>query len=131
MPKLPRYLTMACIVFAAVSVAESTLVFASNFDLKLTVSGAASEAQNRVRVRNGSTVPIEFQRHRVDIRIVEVSTSEFKASISIYEKTQRKWYLINTESLSFVGSYGAPSVYEWSVGEVSLNLAIVVSIADE
>lgn len=131
MRNLLQFLILVGIFFAATSVAESILIFATNYDAKLTVSDSVNHAQSRVKVRNGSTVPVEFQRHRVDITIVEASATEYQASISIYEKTERKWYLINTKSLSFVGSYGAPAVYKWSVGEISLDVAIVVSIASQ
>ncbi|MDH3747700.1 MAG: hypothetical protein OER97_05795 [Gammaproteobacteria bacterium] len=131
MTALLRFLTIACIFVTAVGVAESTLIFATNFDLKLTVGGETSEAQNRVKVRNGSTIPIEFQRHRVDVAIAEASADEFRANLRIYEKTEGEWYLLNAASLSFVGSYGSPTAYEWNIGEISLDLAIVVSIANQ
>lgn len=126
-----RYFILVGIFVAATSVAESALIFAMNYDAKLTVNDSVNHAQSRVKVRNGSTVPVEFQRYRVDITIAEASATEYRTSISIYEKSERKWYPVDAGSLSFIGSYGAPAVYEWSGGEISLDLAVVVSVASQ
>ena len=80
-------------------------------------------------VRNGNTIPIEFQRHRINITLSEIAPDEFEAEINIFERTTDGWFLINSDPLSFGGAYTTPVEYQWRLGEVYLNLAIVVSIA--
>lgn len=128
---------LSCIALFAISTAdralavESTIIFASNYDAQFTVEGVLSHKQSRVKVRNGSTFPIEFQSHRIDVTLSTAADDEYEASLRLYEKTDRKWYLVNTEMIVFIGSYSAPAVYEWRIDNISLDLAIVVSIANE
>ena len=112
-----------------VVLAEPARVFASNYDAILIVGESESRISSRSMVRNGSTIPIEFQRHRINITLSEVAPGEFGAEINIFERTTDDWLLINTDPLSFGGVYTTPVEYQWRLGEVYLNLAIVVSIA--
>ena len=109
--------------------AEPARVFASNYDAILIVGDSESRISSRSMVRDGSTIPIEFQRHRINITLSEVAPGEFGAEINIFERTTDGWFLINTDPLSLGGAYTTPVEYQWRLGEIYLNLAIVVSIA--
>lgn len=115
---------------ASVVSAQSTLVFTTNYDAVLVVGGNESRITSRSKVRNGSTIPIQFQKHRINIKLSEVAPGEFKAEVNVFERTPDGWYLINTDPLLFGGDYTTPVEYQWRLGEVYLNLAIVVSVAD-
>ena len=112
---------------AAVCHAQSTLIFASNYDLALTVNGELSRARSRVEVRNESTFPIEFHRHKIHITVSAVSEDQYTINMSIYEKSLGAWFEINTEDISFGGTYSIPVEYIWNGAGVQLNLALVVS----
>jgi hypothetical protein len=107
--------------------AQSTLIFASNYDLALTTNGAQSRAQSRVEVRNESTFPIEFQKHKIHITVSAISKDQYTITMSIYEKSLGSWFEINAGDISFGGTYSIPVEYKWSGADVHLNLAIVVS----
>jgi len=109
--------------------AEPARVFASNYDAILIVGESESRISSRSMVRNGNTIPIEFQRHRINITLSEIAPDEFEAEINIFERTTDGWFLINSDPLSFGGAYTTPVEYQWRLGEVYLNFAIVVSIA--
>ncbi len=111
--------------------AQSTLVMATNYDAVLVVSGNESRITSRSKVRNGSTIPVQFHKHRINITLAEAEPGEFRAEINIFERTPDGWFLINTDPLSFGGAYTTPVEYHWRLGEVYLNLAIVVSVADQ
>ncbi len=110
--------------------AQSTLVFATNYDAILVVGESESRITSRSKVRNGNTIPVQFQKHRINITLSEVAPGEFKAEVNVFERTPDGWYLINTDPLLFGGDYTTPVEYQWRLGEVYLNLAIVVSVAD-
>ena len=112
------------------ALAQSTLVLASNYDAILVVGESESRITSRSKVRNGNTIPIQFQKHRINITLSEPAPGEFRAEINIFERTPDGWYLINDDPLKFEGDYMTPVEYQWRLGEVHLNLAIVVSIAD-
>lgn len=117
------------IFLAAATSAQSVLIFASNYDAKLVIDGHVSHITNRAKVRNGSIIPIEFQKHRIDIKISEEADSKFRADINLFERSGGNWYQVNADELSFEGNYTTPVEYQWNVGGVSLDLAIIVSIA--
>ena len=110
--------------------AQSILVLATNYDAVLVVGGNESRITSRSKVRNGNTIPVQFQKHRINITLSEAAPGEFRAEINIFERTPDGWYLINDDPLKFGGTYTTPVEYQWRLGEIYLNLAIVVSIAD-
>jgi len=107
--------------------AQSTLIFASNYDLALTTNDAQSRAQSRVEVRNESTFPIEFQKHKIHITVSAISEDQYTITMNIYEKSLGSWFEINADDMSFGGTYSIPVEYQWSSADIHLNLAIVVS----
>ena len=133
---MPRRISafIVCVFLLSVSgspvSAQSILVFATNYDAILVVGESESRITSRSSVRNGSTIPIQFQKHRINITLSGAEPGEFRAEINIFERTPDGWYLINTDPLSFGGAYTTPVEYQWRLGEIYLNLAIVVSVAD-
>ena len=121
---------MLMMIGVSAAPAQSTLVFATNYDAILVVGESESRITSRSNVRNGSTIPIQFQRHIINITLSGAEPGEFRAEINIFKRTPDGWYLINTDPLSFGGAYTTPVEYQWRLGEIYLNLAIVVSVAD-
>ena len=131
--RLVKFCFCVCLTIvsgASIASAQSTLVLATNYDAVLVVGGNESRITSRSKVRNGSAIPIQFQKHRINIKLSEVAPGEFKAEVNVFECTPDGWYLINTDPLLFGGDYTTPVEYQWRLGEVYLNLAIVVSVAD-
>jgi len=120
---------MTVLGFSVVS-AQSTLVLATNYDAVLVVGESESRITSRSKVRNGSTIPVQFTKHRINITLSEGAPGEFQAELNVFERTPDGWYLINTDPLKFGGTYTTPVEYQWRLGEIYLNLAIVVSIAN-
>ena len=112
---------------AGVCHAQSTLIFASNYDLVLTVDGELSRSRSRVEVRNEHTFPIEFHKYKIHITVSATSEDQYSVNLSIYEKSLGAWCEINTDTILFSGTYSIPVEYQWSGVGVKLILALVVS----
>ena len=111
----------------AIGNAQSTVVFASNFDAVLRVDGEFSQVRSRIEVRDGSSFPVDFQNHKLKVQVSSTSQEEFSVELSILEKSQGAWFEINAESIAFSGTFGIPLEYKWSGVGVQLDLAIVLS----
>lgn len=109
--------------------AQSTMVFASNYDAVLIVDGNQSHVRSRVEIRNGGTFPIQFQNHEVRVQISAVSNDGYRIELSVLEKSGTEWYPVDAEPVSFEGTYSIPFEYKWSGTGVQLDLALVVSPA--
>ncbi len=123
---------LSLIFFLAAAASSDTgqtgLVFVANYDARLSVGQAFSEIKAQSKVRNGSTFPIEFRHHRINITVAEKSDGQYLATLNILELSQSSWFTVNAEPLSFEGSYAAPVEFKWAVGEFSMDLAIAISI---
>ncbi len=120
---------LCCTLAIPIAQAQSTLIFASNYDAVLIVDGNKSHVRSRVDVRNGGTLPIQFQNHEVRIQIFSVSEDGYRIELSLLEKSGAEWYPIDSEPVSFEGSYRIPFEYKWNGAGVQLDLALVVSVA--
>ena len=120
---------LCSILGASLCHAQSTLIFASNYDLALIVNGELSRSRSRVVVRNESTFPIEFHKHKIEITVSTISEQQYKIELRIFEKSLGTWFEINTDPISFSGSYSIPIEYKWHNVGVQLDLALVVSPA--
>ena len=109
--------------------AQSTIVFASNYDAVLIVDGNESHVRSRVEIRNGGTFPIQFQNYAVRVQISAVSDDGYRIELSVLEKSGTEWYPVDAEPVSFEGTYSIPFEYKWSGTGVQLDLALVVSPA--
>ncbi len=120
---------LCSILGAYVGYAQSTLIFASNYDLALIVNGELSRSRSRVEVRNESTFPIEFHKHKIEITVSAISEEQYKIDLRIFEKSLGTWFEINTDPISFGGTYSIPIEYKWHNVGVQMDLALVVSPA--
>jgi len=120
---------LCCMIALPVVHAQSTIVFASNYDAVLIVDGNESHVRSRVEIRNGGTFPIQFQNHEVRVQISAVSDDGYKIELSVLEKSGTEWYTVDSEPVSFEGTYSIPFAYKWSGTGVQLDLALVVSPA--
>ena len=109
--------------------AQSTAIFASNFDAVLRFDRKFSQIRSRIEVRDGSAFPVEFENHKLQIHVSSTSQETFSVELSILEKSQGDWFEINAESIEFSGTFGIPVEYKWSGLGVQLDLAIVLSRA--
>ncbi len=109
--------------------AQSTIVFASNYDAVLVVNGDKSHVRSRVEIRNGGTFSIQFQNHLVRVQISAVSDDGYRIELSVLENSGTDWYPVDSEPVSFEGTYSIPFEYKWSGTGVQLDLALVVSPA--
>ena len=125
----PLLLILYSILGASVGHAQSTLIFASNYDLALIVNGELSRSRSRVEVRNESTFPIEFHKHKIEITVSAISEEHYKIDLRIFEKSLGTWFEINTDPISFGGTYSNPIEYKWHNVGVQMDLALVVSPA--
>ena len=107
--------------------ADGELVFFCNYDVVLTAEDSVGQINSRARVRNGHAIPIEFQNHRIDILVASAGEGGATFAITLFEKSGEYWYPINPEPLTFGGNLGVPVRYQWSGGDLSLDVAISVS----
>lgn len=107
--------------------AQSDVVLFCNYDVLLTVDDSVGQINSRARVRDGHVIPVEFQHHKIDIRITRVGEGGIDFAITLFERSEEYWYSINPEPLQFGGELGIPVQYQWSNGDLSLDAAISVS----
>jgi hypothetical protein len=120
---------LCCMIALPVVQAQSTIVFASNYDAVLIVDGNESHVRSRVEIRNGGTFPIQFQNHEVRVQISAISDDGYRIELSVLEKSGTDWYPVDSKPVSFEGTYSIPFEYKWSGTGVQLDLALVVSPA--
>ena len=120
---------LCCMIVLPVVQAQSTIVFASNYDAVMIVDGNESHVRSRVEIRNGGTFPIQFQNHEVRVQISAISDDGYRIELSVLEKSGTEWYPVDSEPVSFEGTYSIPFEYKWSGTGVQLDLALVVSPA--
>jgi hypothetical protein len=120
---------LCCMLALPIVQAQSTIIFASNYDAVLIVDGNESHVRSRVEIRNGGTFPIQFQNHEVRVQISAVSDDGYRIELSVLEKSGTDWYPVDSEPVSFEGTYSIPFEYKWSGIGVQLDLALAVSPA--
>lgn len=119
---------MAGVLFAAVGHAQLTVVLISNYDAKLTIASELHHVSSQIKVRSGRTFPIEFQDHRIDVSVANIGDGKYRAFIAVLEKDENGWSEITVEDLMFEALFAAPVHFQWQLADVSLDLAIAVSI---
>ena len=120
---------LCCTIALPVAQAQSTLIFACNYDAVLIVDGNKGHVRSRVEVRNGGTFPIQFQNHEVRILISAVSDDGYRITLSLLEKSGTEWYSIDSGPVSIEGIYSIPFEYKWNGSGIQLDLALAVSQA--
>ena len=110
------------------AVAQSTLVLISNYDVKLIVAGELQHITDQAKVRDRRTFPIEFQQHRIDVSVSNIGNGKYRAILDMFERTDTGWEKITTDELAFEALFAAPIQYKWTVGDVSVDLGIAVSM---
>lgn len=88
---------LCCVLSASVCHAQATLIFASNYDLALIVNGELSRSRSRVVVRNESTFPIQFHKHKIEITVSAISEEQYKVDLRIFEKSLGTWFEIYSD----------------------------------
>ena len=125
-PLKATVLVVLVFVFGA-GQADDEPVFFCNYDVLFTVDDSVGQINSRARVRDGHTVPIEFQNHKIDILVAGGGDDRVEFAITLFEMSDKYWYQINPEPLRFSGMLGIPVQYQWSDGHLSLDVAISVS----
>ena len=113
---------------ATVAADKSDIVLGCNYDLELTIDGAAYHVTHRDRVRSGSAIAFDFGRRRADLKISSISAESYKVEFSIYEQSQDRWYQVNATDPSFEADFGVPTEFEWAGDGIELQVALMVSV---
>ena len=121
-------LCLAAVLLSQETSAQHTLILISNHDARLLVSGETHHITNQAKVRSGRTFPIEFQNHRIDVTIMNIGSGKYHARLELLERTDMGWFEISTDDLSYEAMYAAPIQYQWNMGDISLDLAMAVSV---
>jgi len=124
-------LCVAGLLLAEVSLSQLTLVLISNYDITLNVPGGIQHITNQAKVRNGKTFPIEFRSHRVDVTINTIGDGNYRATVNLYERHDATWFKMTVEDLTFEAMFGAPVNLQWEDTDISVDLAIAVSISNQ
>ena len=111
----------------ALAQAGDERIFFCNYDVVLAIDDSVGQINSRARVRDGHTVPIEFQDYKVDVQVAGTEDDGVEFTITLFERSGDYWYEINPEPLEFAGTLGIPVQYQWGDGRVSLDVAISVS----
>ena len=118
---------IALSLLIAPSHASAQTVFASNYDLVLTVGDTQYRATNRVQVEDGHVIPVKFHRIRVDLEVSSVGSDKFQVLITILEQIDGEWFQTDVGPEGFGGRIGAPLQFSWNGDNMRLNVAINVS----
>lgn len=108
---------------------EPQIVFFANYDINLFIDGVRGSNQASAQVRDGHTIPVDFQSHRVDITISSGAAGKIRVDLKVFEKSQDGWFQMNAEKLAFEGELGVPVEYAWNDAGVALDLALVASVS--
>jgi hypothetical protein len=124
-------LCLAGLLLSEASLSQLTLVLISNYDIKLNVAGEVHHITNQAKVRNGKTIPIEFQSNRVDVTIDTIGDGRYRATVNLFERDSATWNKIAHEDLTFEAMFGAPVNLQWEEADISIDLAIAVSVSNQ
>ncbi|MFQ5610003.1 MAG: hypothetical protein ACE5F8_07010 [Woeseiaceae bacterium] len=105
------------------------MVLTANYDARLTVAGAKFHVTSQAKVRNGRTFPIDFQDHRIDVTISTLGDGKYRAYVNVFERHDNDWRKVTRDELEFEAAFAAPIQFEWAEGELSMDVAIAVSIS--
>jgi len=86
--------------------------------------------------RSGRPFPVAFQYHRIDMTITDIDEKKFRVDMAVYERTDEAAFAtadstfarISTDDIVFEGAYNEPVEYRWANADISINMAIAVSV---
>ena len=104
-------------------------IFAVNYDLVFNVGEARYSMRENARVRSGNAIPMDMQSHRLELQITESDADAIIVSVTIFERTDNRWYRMNAEDIAFPAETGSPLEYKWTSADVDFELAMVVGFA--
>jgi hypothetical protein len=110
---------------------ESIPIFITNYDVNLSIGTNDMSLRNSaIKVRSGDAIPyVDFNQHKVELTISELSENRFSLETVILKKSQNKWNPINWDIPKHEGELGTPLKLFWKGGEYLLDVALVVGIA--
>jgi hypothetical protein len=120
-------IALAAALFLGESRAESSRIFAANYELEFVAGAQNFSIQSRDRVRAGHEIPMELQSYKVGLQIDEATDGEFLLRINVYQRDGVSWFLINAPAPEFSGELGMPMDVKWESSELKIDLAIAVS----
>lgn len=123
------FASLVVVFVAGPASAQANKVFIANYDVKLLVDETAWHIQTQAKVRNGSTFPILFQGHRIDVRVTDLEDGQYRADLGVFENSRGAWIKINTDNISFQGNYSIPLEFKWTTGDIAFDLAISIAEA--
>lgn len=123
-----KIVCMLAALAAAPVLAESGVIYASNYDVVLNADAESGQIRSRSRVRDGHTIPVEFARHKVDIRVSDRGGEKVEIELRLFAKSDGSWYPINTDTVSFPAQLEVPVEFTWEGAGIEVDLALVVSV---
>lgn len=119
---------LAGLLAVAPALAESPLVYASNYEVVLEADGGTRQIRSRARVRDGHAIPVEFGRHKLDIKVSSADEQRIEIELLLFEESAGTWFRVNAEELSFLAQLEAPVEFNWAGAGMELDLALIVSV---
>ena len=107
------------------AVRQTATVFTSNYDVRLTVNGVLNHAQSRARVRAGHTIPVEFQRHKVNLTISPTGSGQYAVNAALFKKSASGWLPIVMDIPELRGDLGTPMSFTSEANDIKLNVVLV------
>jgi hypothetical protein len=121
------YLCVLVLVLAPTySIAQT--VFAVDYHVVLTIGDSQYVARSSVRVKDGHIIPVEFERHRVDLEVSSYKDDMFLILVTILERSNGTWaQMDDADPEGFGGRIGSFHGFDWNGDNMRLNMAITVS----
>ncbi|MEM7430532.1 MAG: hypothetical protein AAF351_01205 [Pseudomonadota bacterium] len=123
------WLLVPLLLFASNSAASPDVIFACNYGVDLTVDGAAYSvsSRSRSRVRDTSTIPLNFQNHRLKLRVTEIENDAIRIDILLAEEIDGVWQNVYPEPPHMEVSLGGTTNWTRVDDIMQLQLSIICS----
>jgi len=123
-----RFVTCYLCVFVlalAPTYSIAQTVFTVDYHVVLTIDHSQYVARNMVRVKDGHIIPVEFERHRVDLQVASFKEDMYSILITILERSNDTWVQMDdADPGGFGGRIGSFHGFDWNGDDMQLSMAI-------
>lgn len=114
------------------SYADCEIDFTTEFNIQVTTDNDTSNEIGTAFVRQGWTIDIPFQYHRVDLKFYDIGENQYRVELILQERTDDSdfprpdstYKQVNSTALAFDGAFGVPVAFRPAIGGVEIEVAL-------
>ena len=114
------------------SYADCEFDFITDFNFQIITDNDTSKTTGTAWVREGKTIDISFQYHRVDLKFYDIGENQYRVELLLQERTDDSEFpqpdstykQVNSTALAFDGAFGFPVAFRPAIGGVELEFAL-------